>query len=1469
MALSLSNLLQKTVKGVSDFQKLTPAQKAKVINAGTQQKSAPSISQPQNLISSPFNTSSVFPSENIVQGQFQILPAVAAEVKFKPPIQQQAPQLSIRASTPEEIQQFDQSAQPDWLEIMREANNKIIGDYQKEQYAKLSPIERTITKNFEAAKVGFAQSLGAADEGDYIAKGLDEKNISQRIFKAGGNLVGFFSGMAFTGDLTTVAGVGIGLLKGASTSLVKGGISRATRQSLVPVISSIAKGTVDMSLFGQLQSFVKGDSWKQHAQRIPEDMVTGALFSTIGIVAGKTVESFAPTASSSLKKILKGTVEGGVFTTIAKVQGADNIDAFIQGVIGFGFGALGYTPRTSAEDIFRISERSLGIKRTATQEEIMSAFQKKAQTIKPNTIDYHRLESSVVNLLYPQRFTQLFEQNKMRLQPKGSVGLRGQEPEKKGIVEQAQEKVAERQISEPSVIPDIQKLEKEIRNESESQILMGLSDMEAGQRIFTEGKVSGISSTFPEWIPADMRTNEFINRALKNMNEGKIGTEKMQEFKQVFDNEVEKNMQFHDLYPFLEEMRGYERTRPLSEREQAELNQAIESLTKKRGTTGIQKSILKQTGITDTTPKVETTQKKLFKQSLRDQARGSRYGYKAGYAEAKANVLEKFREKNATADNARKSVQEYISQILDPQDRGKFLIPLRDAKTLTDVGKAFVRIDLYAQKQQIKKSITDLRNEVEKLSESSSVSADYRNKIKDVVAQYELSGHTEATLQKLRATQEYLERVQLSGTDTEMPQRILEKLKILTRVPKDQLTLSQIEGLRNEVALLAETGKTKLAIKERLYDYEKDFRNNTLLETATPIHSHELGDDPLSNNPKKWMERYIKARNYIQKSHVSIRMIDELADITGMQPMKAALDLNFGNYLTHNDISFKKWYELTKDFTEVEFKRIGIIAAARQEGGVERLANSGFTEKQINEIELTNKEQDAYDFVRNAFEKEYPSVKKYALDVYNEDVGQQKNYVSFLSDYTKMSDLEMYDRFGTRPEEAINLRTKTVEQGFRKERAAISKNKLEINIDKIFRRHMDDVAYMLTMGRDIKMYAEIINSPKMREKLGDVGTLAWLQYLDVMARKGGAEGAKRIAILDIIGNNIGAGVLAFRPTSALIQLTSFSDTLGTIGTEWAVKGASNIATSKEWRNFIMDNFPEIKKAVGDDIAFRELGNGIFARWNEIGLTPLQALDALMRSTAASGAYEKLAFEKGIPVDFTNPDKDLIQEATKLMRYSQGSSFFKDQPLALTSGWGVTDNKSLNKTFFKFQSFMLSRWGNIERQVWRLGIKEKNFKKAAVSLFWMVLVSAAMEEGIRRGTRKVIDSLTGSQTEEETFIKNSVWNIVQSVPVVGQLASAISYSSNPIPVVNVFEDIISGISSTVNGKEGKTKVKGIVRAAGAVGSMLGAGGSSQAAQIINKIISGNKESEKSRVEKRLEIKNDQSRSRTERRKAISQ
>jgi hypothetical protein len=360
--------------------------------------------------------------------------------------------------------------------------------------------------------------------------------------------------------------------------------------------------------------------------------------------------------------------------------------------------------------------------------------------------------------------------------------------------------------------------------------------------------------------------------------------------------------------------------------------------------------------------------------------------------------------------------------------------------------------------------------------------------------------------------------------------------------------------------------------------------------------------------------------------------------------------------------------------------------------------------------------------------------------------------------------------------------------------------------------------------------------------MGDISSLMWKEYMDLLARKGGADGSRKIALLDTIRRNMGASVMPFKLSSALVQLTSFADGVSVIGAEYMTKGANNVATSKAWRKFIWDNFAEIKNTIGDDPAYIELDANWLGNLAQKGFAPLKALDGMVRTTVVAGAYEKLMDEAGLKVDLNNPNKEMILKAERLTRKSQGSSFFKDQPLAITQGL-ISGNRSFDKTILQFQSFMLHRWDNIVDQLWREGIQKNNPKAFLNGVFWLLLVAGGLEQGLRGLSRAIINLITGNDDDDRDFWDQFALNTFQNVPIFGSLAGSIVYNSNPIPAINTAESVISGTGSFIKGKTPSTKLKGLITAVGGASQIYpGIPGMAQATEIAKKAVVGSEKKE---------------------------
>lgn len=71
-------------------------------------------------------------------------------------------------------------------------------------------------------------------------------------------------------------------------------------------------------------------------------------------------------------------------------------------------------------------------------------------------------------------------------------------------------------------------------------VSMDLENAQAGSRVFNDGEVTGIKSTFPEWLPEETRTTPIVNRVLKHLDEGTVPKESATRVHAAYKAAVEK-----------------------------------------------------------------------------------------------------------------------------------------------------------------------------------------------------------------------------------------------------------------------------------------------------------------------------------------------------------------------------------------------------------------------------------------------------------------------------------------------------------------------------------------------------------------------------------------------------------------------------------------------------------------------------------------------------------------------------------------------------------------------------------------------------------------------------------------------------------------------------------------------------------------------------------------------------------------
>jgi hypothetical protein len=837
---------------------------------------------------------------------------------------------------------------------------------------------------------------------------------------------------------------------------------------------------------------------------------------------------------------------------------------------------------------------------------------------------------------------------------------------------------------------------------------------------------------------------------------------------------------------------------------------------------------------------------RLRKEAIKERARYTEEGLPLKEKIDREQIISQLRQKQDKIVDVKRQVIDYIKASLPPFVRGKFLNTVRTTKTQKDLIKAFTKIDEETKKVETKDLTNELRNTLKRLSESKSIAIDYKQRIQNLVEPIEIKGHKERTIERLTTIDKYIKRQETEGKDVSMPKRVLESLKILKRKPISEMTNPQIQSLIDQIKALEQLGKTKLRTIRELYKIERDKKFEEVITNITPVEKQPIFRAPVGKKISFFQSFHNKFNGFLntaQHLDLSLTAMDVWFDILDGSPgtydgvvyktFKATTDNAWGKYLDLKDQFIDPLWKLHDGYklTQESRDRLGVYAILVQEGGMERLIKTGYTEEEVKSIVLTPKERRIYAHWTKWTNEIKPQITNLARMLYNIELKEVKNYFPFAMDFKAMSEVEIWKRFGDGVEE-IGMPTKNVEVGFLKERVA--PGKVKIDFMEVATRHIDNVSYFLTMAHDIKVLSEIANSSKFGKAAGELGQRITQEWMDLMARKGGSVGDRQIQILDTLRKNVGAAVLGFKLSSTLVQPTSLLDGASLIGGRWVFNGMTDFVSDTRWRDLIR-KLPEIKKRKGDDPAFLQLSNNkSIAKWQAYGYAPLKYIDTITAGGVATGAYQKYLHKHKIPIDFSKLHPEAAEYAQKWMRLTQSSSFFKDVPLAISKG-KMTGNRSFDRAVFQFQNFLLKRWNTIRHDSWRAGIKEGRVKKFLHIHFWLMMALMA-EMGVRRASGILIDFITKRpQREEDGITEQAVKTLLGNVPLISNALSVSVYGGEPMPVLEAIKKPVKAVPQISVKKE-----LGLINLGEASLTFMGIPGASQFGQIGRGLVAAEKE-----------------------------
>lgn len=787
--------------------------------------------------------------------------------------------------------------------------------------------------------------------------------------------------------------------------------------------------------------------------------------------------------------------------------------------------------------------------------------------------------------------------------------------------------------------------------------------------------------------------------------------------------------------------------------------------------------------------------------------------------------------------------------------------------------RVLARIDEIAEKQQKTELISAIKAVFAKASESMGVDVTYRRKIKDLMDGLLFTKPTAATLEKARELADFMEAEIASGSGMDLtPNKAMARLlRVMSGTPLIDMSVSQLEDIFGELHRLATTGRIYQQAKNQAYAERQAGEMDELRAATRKLESYPeasaggVGEKlppgaVFKNLYNKWRTRGMLWYLYHQPMDVIFDLLDGAKHYAGVnyRVFKARLDNSFSDFRSRMQQLEPELADKLKELGLVDrfgipdqqaSERIGAYAIDQQATGRQKLLNrysNGTPEDDarvnamLDSLKLTDNEMAMYRWMRQRLDEIRPQIARVMKDVYNAELDTVEHYFPFISDWSIMdgpsnlygAELQPDGSWATVKDDSGNLK-KNVQQGFTMSRVGAGKQAVRVDAIKIFHKHMQDVNYYLTVGPTVKYLQELATKPEYKEIAGDLGQKIVREYLDTMARQGGVGGSHILRWVDVLRNNIGVGTLGLRLSSILIQPSSWFDGAGMIGGRWALKGAFNYS-EKRWRDFIWDNMTEIHDRIGDDWAFGEASAR--SRIARYGFMPLQTLDEITAGAIAAGAYESYLHKRGLEVDFQNPDREALAYAQKIVRRTQASPSYKDQPLAVSRGALFGNSRTLARAIYQFQTFSLNKFSYMMHDGLFSAIKNKEPHAAASIMAWTML-AFIMEESVRLGLRSANLAGGGGDDDEdaEDFAKRVLQNYVQVIPWLGSTVSALQYNSFPAPVVETAAQAGAGAKSMLTAKSAEARERGALRLGGAIGTMAGVPGVSQGAEIARRSV----------------------------------
>ena len=830
----------------------------------------------------------------------------------------------------------------------------------------------------------------------------------------------------------------------------------------------------------------------------------------------------------------------------------------------------------------------------------------------------------------------------------------------------------------------------------------------------------------------------------------------------------------------------------------------------------------------------------------------------------KDKVIEKLIDKSVSIASKKKIVYEYTKMSLPPEVRGKLLPDVAKAETQGNLSAAFrkiIKIQNDIKKKEMVGGIEKAVKDIEKLP------LKWQDKILEAMDKISLKGMSKETIKKLEDLKTFLSKepeAKFLFRKPTLAQKV--KIPLLEKQTISKMKLEDLTKLYTKVLQSSKEGKLASRLIEETKKLEIENLTKNIIEKSKNIDVEiprtigvNLSKKEKLVNSKLQLAKQMKSgyMNYVS-SDIGFEILDNnVRRGINYKTFKEPFNDAFFNYkemnsgIVDNYFLFKKEIEkkFGKKFTEANMERVMVYATKMQEGGKQKMVNSGVDKllkkgTTIDNIKLNEQETKLYKFMRGIFDEIHPHIDNALQTTHGRKLGNVDNYFSWQTDFNNSD--EVFKRL-----EGDYVLTSRTAQGFTKERTLAGRQVLKLNAEDVFLKHINDSTYFIHTEELLNDLGKIARTSDYSKAVGKNGQKWVAGWVDLMARKGVPEGYKP-AYINLLLRNIGSGILGFRLSPVVKQPIAKITSSALLGKhtfkydpEYFAKGLSKyvrkVSGQQKFRTF-------------DDPAFTELAkNKKLAKWQESGYYFIKTVDQMTADNVWYASYRKYFADKKLVFNLDDfktgkTNKEALHYADLITRRTQGSGEYKDLAKMLTS-----KDKNVAKAILQFQSFVLNESYLLPHDaIGKAWLKEKNVGKALGIL--TAYMTAGLAEGyISTGMAQLFSSKQYAEDErEKKFTARMFDAMITKIPFINNLYGAAKYDGVGVPLVDIYTSGVGGATSIISGKETETKVKGLTRLIEALSNLLiGIPGVGQAGQIIRKY--GIDEKEKEASGKRIDVK----------------